>query len=166
MRLPQTISDINIFVDGIGHLGTSSKLTPPKIEQTRETQNGGGFERSIDTGLFKELSAEIVLSEYSSTVFEAMSGASKSKDGISIVCKGSIFQDGQRVSLVATLQGSIDVDDGDFEANKKVERKISMKPNRYILEINGKQQIHLDTYNMIAVINGVDFLEDLRTQIQ
>lgn len=166
MRLPQTISDINIFVEGIGHLGTSSKLTPPKIEQIRETITGGGFERSVDTGLFKELSAEIVLSEYATTVFEAMGSAAKSKDGISIVCKGSIFQDGKRVSLVATLQGSIDVDDGDFEANKKVERKISMKPNRYILEIDGKQQVHLDSFNMIAVIDGTDFLEDLRTQIQ
>lgn len=166
MKLPQTLSDINIFVDGVGHLGTSSKLSLPKVEKIRETQTAGGFERSVDTGLFKELGAEFILSEYSSIVYEAVAASMATSAGIAVVCKGSIFQDGERIAIVATLQGSVDIDDGDLEANKKVERKVSMKPNRYVLEIDGKQVVMLDTTNMIAIINGVDYLEKLRTQIQ
>lgn len=166
MKYPQTLTDINTFVNGIGHLGTSKKVTLPKVEQIRETQTAGGFERSVDTGIFKELEAEFILNEYSSTIFTAMAAGNKTGNGISIVTKGSIFQSGKRVSIVATFQGSVDVDDGDLEANKAVERKISMKPNRYILEIDGKEVVMLDTVNTIAKIDGVDYFEDLRSHIQ
>lgn len=166
MKFPQTLTDINTFIEGVGHLGTSKKVTLPKIEQLRETQTAGGFERSIDTGIFKELEAEFVLDEYSSIIFEAMAAAGTTSNGVSIVAKGSIFQSGTRISIVATLQGSVDVDDGDLEANKSIERKISMKPNRYILEVDGKQVVMLDTINTIAEINGVDYLSDLRSHIQ
>lgn len=165
MSLPQTLTDINIFVDGIGHLGTSKKVTLPKIEQIRETQTAGGFERSLDTGIFKELSAEFVLSEYSPIVFAAMAAGSATNLGVNITVKGSFFQDGKRTSILATLQGSIDIDDGDMEANKAVERKISMKPNLYAMEIDGKQRCLFDTNNMIAIVDGVDMLADLRSHI-
>lgn len=165
MSLPQTLTDINIFVDGIGHLGTSKKVTLPKIEMIRETQTAGGFERSLDTGIFKELSAEFVLSEYSSIVFAAMAAGAATNLGVNITVKGSFFQDGKRTSILATLQGSIDVDDGDMEANKAVERKISMKVNLYAMEIDGTQGCLFDTNNMIAIIDGVDLLADLRSHI-
>lgn len=165
MKLPQTLTDINIFVDGIGHLGTSKKVTLPKIEQIRETQTAGGFERSIDTGIFKELSAEFVLAEYSPIVYGALAAGAATGLGTNITIKGSFFQDGKRTSILATLQGSIDIDDGDMEANKGVERKISMKPNKYIMEIDGKQGCLLDTTNMIAIFDGVDMLADLRSHI-
>ena len=165
MKLPQTLTDINIFVDGFGHLGTSKKVTLPKIEMNRETQAAGGFERSIDTGIFKELSAEFVLSEYSPVIFAALAAGAVTNLGVNITVKGSFFQGGERTSVLATLQGSIDIDDGDMEANKAVERKISMKPNLYIMEIDGKQGCLFDTTNMIAIIDGVDLLADLRSHI-
>lgn len=166
IKYPQTITDINIFVDGIGHLGTSKKVSLPKVEQLRETITAGGFERSVDMGIFKELEAEFNLSEYSSSIFTAMAAANKTGNGVSFVCKGSIFSNGSRKSIIATLQGSIDVEDGDLEPGKAIERKIPMKPNRYILEVEGKQVVMLDTINMIAQIDGVDFLADLRSHIQ
>ncbi|PHO10334.1 hypothetical protein CPG37_04610 [Malaciobacter canalis] len=166
MKYPQTLTDFNIFIGGIGHLGTSKKVSLPKIEQIRETITAGGFERSVDTGVFKELESEFILSEFSSVIFSAMSDASKTADGISIEAKGSIFQGGERISIVATFKGSVDIDDGDFEAGKQIERKISMKLNRYILEIDGKEMVMLDTINMIAKIDGKDLLEDLRSHIQ
>jgi len=165
MKMPQTLTDINIFVDGIGHLGTSKKVTLPKIEQIRETRTAGGFEQAIDTGIFKELTAEFTLSEYSPIVFAALAAGNATGLGANITIKGSFFQDGKRTSVVATLQGSIDIDDGDMEANKGVERKVSMKPNKYIMEIDGKQGCLFDTINMIAIVDGVDMLADLRNHI-
>ena len=48
--LPQTMRDINIFVDGIGHLGTSAEFELPKINQKKFSQEFGGFERDVLTG--------------------------------------------------------------------------------------------------------------------
>ena len=38
--------------------------------------------------------------------------------------------------------------------------------DKYILEVDGKQNILFDVPNMIAQIDGVDYLETLRKQIQ
>ncbi|WP_108062719.1 phage major tail tube protein [Poseidonibacter lekithochrous] len=166
IKTPQTLTDVNIFIDGIGHLGTSKKITLPKIEQLRETITAGGFERSVDLGIFKELDSEFTLSEYSPIVLAAMAAGQATGLGVNITVKGSFFQDGKRTSILATLQGSIDLDDGDMEAKKEVERKVSMKPWLYAMEIDGKQGLMLDTKNMIAIIDGVDYLSDLRAHIQ
>ena len=166
MSKPQVLTDINIFVDGVGHLGTSKKVTLPKIEKVRQSQTAGGFERTVDTGIFKELECEITLAEYSSTVYASMATGNASGAGVLFTLKGSIFQDGKRVPLVATIKGDIDVDDGDLEGGKEIERKIKIAPTLYSLEINGSKAVMFDTTNMIAEINGVDYLADLRTHIQ
>ena len=166
MALPQILTDINIFVEGVGHLGTSTKATLPKIETSKETQTFGGFERSVDSGIFKEMSAEITLGEYSTSVYEAIANNIANPYGATIVIKGSLLQGGERKQVVATLTGKVDVDDGDMEANKTVERKLTIAPTIYALEIDGKQQCLFDTNNMIAEINGKDYLADLRSHIQ
>jgi len=166
MSKPQVLTDINVFIDGIGHLGTSKKVTLPKIEKVRQSQTSGGFERTVDTGIFKELECEITLAEYSSSVFASMALGNASGLGVLFVLKGSIFQDGTRVPLVATIQGDIDVDDGDLEGGKELERKIKVAVNLYGMTIDGTQGVLFDTTNMIAMIDGVDYLADLRTQIQ
>ena len=80
--------------------------------------------------------------------------------------KGSITQNGKHIPALATLQGEIEVDDGSWKANSKVERKIKMSVNIFMMSIDGKEAILLDTENMIAMINGVDYLADLRSHIQ
>lgn len=166
MSKPQVLTDVNIFVDGVGHLGVSKKVTLPKIEKVRQSQTAGGFERTVDTGIFKELECEMTLAEYSASVFASMALGNATGTGVLFTIKGSIFQDGKRLPLVATVQGDIDVDDGDLEGGKEVERKIKVAVNLYAMEIDGKQGVLFDTTNMIAMIDGVDYLADLRAQIQ
>ncbi len=166
MSKPQVLTDVNIFIDGTTNLGVSKKVTLPKIEKVRQSQTSGGFERTVDTGIFKELECELTLAEYSQTVFTSMSAGNASGKGVLFTIKGSIFQDGSRVPLIATVQGDIDVDDGDLEGGKDIERKIKVAVNLYSLSIDGKTVVMFDNINMIAEIDGVDYLADLRTHIQ
>ena len=69
MRLPQIMGDVNIFIDGFGHLGTSEDFELPKINQKKITQEFGGFERDILTGSFEKMEAAVTLKEYSPSVF-------------------------------------------------------------------------------------------------
>ena len=41
-----------------------------------------------------------------------------------------------------------------------------MNVNKYIMTIDGKEAVLLDTENMIAMIDGIDYLADLRSHIQ
>lgn len=166
MKYPQMMKDINIFVDGIGHLGTSEEIKLPVIKFKKESVNRGGFEKDISVGTFEKLEAEVTISEYDPIVFAAMVAGTATGLGVNITVKGSILQNGKHISALATLQGDIEVDDGTWKANEKVQRKIKMSVNLYAMEIDGKQGLLFDTENMIAIIDGVDYLADLRSHIQ
>ena len=166
MNYPQTLKDINIFVDGLGHLGTSKEIKLPVIKQKKQALTAGGFEQEFDTGTFEKLEAEFTLAEYSPIVFAAMVAGEATGLGVNITVKASIIQGGKKIQALATLQGTVEVDDGTWKANQEVERKVKMNVNKYILEIGGKQGLLFDTRNMIAIIDGVDYLETLRKHIQ
>lgn len=166
MNYPQTMKDINIFVDGIGHLGTSEEIKLPVIKFKKESMNRGGFEKDVSLGTFEKLEAEVTLNEYSPTIFAAMAAGTATGLGVNITVKGSISQNGKNIPALATLQGDIEVDDGSWKANEKVQRKIKMSVNLYAMEIDGKQGLLFDTENMIAMIDGIDYLSDLRSHIQ
>lgn len=159
-QLPQFLAGQTSFVDGIGLLGTATTITLPKVEQMRETIQQGGFERSLGTGVFKAMEAEINYSEYHPAIFDAMN-----KNSATITNKGSIVQNGQKIGVVATFKGQVDIDDGSWETGKKVERKLKIYCDYYSLEIDGKLQVELDVENMIAYIEGTDHLETLRKHL-
>lgn len=165
-KLPQSMREINIFVDAIGHLGTSEEFELPKINQKKFSQEFGGFEREVLTGSFEKMEASVTLNEYSAAVYAAMAVGSVTGLGVNITVKGSIFQDGKSKQAIATIQGNIDIDDGSWKANEQVKRKLKIAVNVYAMEIDGKQACLFDVNNMIAMIDGVDFLSTLRAQIQ
>lgn len=166
MNYPQTMKDINIFVDGIGHLGTSEEIKLPVIKFKKESMNRGGFEKDVSLGTFEKLEAEAVINELDPIVYAAMVAGTATGLGVNITVKGSIYQNGKNIPALATLQGDIEVDDGSWKANEKLQRKIKMSVNLYAMEIDGKQGLLFDTENMIAMIDGVDYLSDLRSHIQ
>jgi uncharacterized protein len=161
IKAPEFIQDINVFVNGIGHLGVSDEFELPKIQFNRETQNAGGFEIDVKNGTFQKLEAKFVLKQYSKNVIEAMS---KSEDAYFVV-KGSIFSDGKAVPAVVTIKGDFDLDLGNWKAKEQVKKTIEVKVKYFELEVNGKQFVQLDTKNMIAKINGKDLLAELRSNI-
>jgi P2 family phage contractile tail tube protein len=165
-NLPQTMRDINIFIDGIGHLGTSEEFELPKINQKKFSQEFGGFEREVLTGSFEKMEANVTLNEYSAAVFAAMALGNVTGLGVNLTVKGSIFQDGKSKQALATIQGNIDIDDGSWKANEQVKRKLKISVNMYAMEIDGKQACLFDVNHMIAIIDGVDFLATLRSHIQ
>lgn len=161
IKAPEFIQDINVFVNGIGHLGVSDEFELPKIQFNRETQNAGGFEIDVKNGTFQKLEAKFVLKQYSKNVIEAMA---KSEDAYFVI-KGSVFSDGKAVPAVATIKGDFDLDLGSWKAKEQVKKTVEVKVKFFELEVNGKQFVQLDTKNMIAKINGKDLLAQLRSNI-
>lgn len=158
--IPQFLTGMTVFIDGVGLLGTGKQVALPKVEQMRETISAGGFERSLSTGVFKAMECEITITEYHASVFATMN-----LDSTLFVIKGSITQKGKKYPVVATLKGEVDVDDGNWETGKELERKIKIYADFYSLEINGILQVSLDIDNMIALISGVDHLAEMRNHI-
>lgn len=161
IKVPEFVQEINVFANGIGHLGVSDEFELPKIQFNRESLVIGGFEVDVKNGTFQKLEAKMVLKQYSKNVFEAMANDSTSY----FVVKGSVFSDGVAVPAVATIKGDFDLDLGSWKAKEQLKQTIEVKVKFFELEINGKQFVQLDTKNMIAKINGKDLLAELRSNI-
>jgi len=165
MNLPQSFVGANFFVDGFGHLGVSKTFQVPKLEKIRNTIKSGGFEKDVDTGIFKKLEAESVFSQWSPTIMAAMAAGEASGSGVNLTVKASIHQGGKKVPVFITIQGGVDLDPGKIEEGKEAEYKVKHFPTYFMMEIDGKQGCLFDTENMIAIIDGVDYLEELRNHI-
>jgi len=165
VRTPQKIANVNVFIDGVGHLGVVEEIKLPEIKQKLESANVGGIERDIQTGILEKMEAEITLNEYSPIVFAAMAANLKKGLPVVFICKAGITQGGERKSLVATISGDVTVDDSSLKGGEGVKRSIKVSVRQYTLEIDGKQGVMVDVDNLVAVIDGVDILEEIRKAV-
>jgi hypothetical protein len=165
VKLPEKINGVNVFIDGIGHLGVVEEIKLPEIKQKYDSVSSGGFERDVQTGIFEKMDAEISLDEYSAVAFAAMSANMKMGLPVVFICKANIVQDGTTKGVVATIAGDITINDGTLKTGETAKRTININVRKYAFEIDGKQGALIDVDNLIAVLDGVDILEELRKNI-
>jgi P2 family phage contractile tail tube protein len=159
------MTGVNVFVDGFGHLGTSKTVTLPKITEGVVEVSSGGLTREIATGTLEKLECSFTLQEYSPAIYAALA-AQKALDSL-FIFKANILQGGDNKSAVALVTGHIkEIDDGDWEAKKEIERKITLSVKTYALEIDGTQGVLVDADNLIYIVDGVDFLASVRQNLQ
>jgi P2 family phage contractile tail tube protein len=159
------MTGVNVFVDGLGHLGTSKTVTLPKIAEGSIETSVGGLTREIAAGTLEKLECSFTLQEYSPAIFAALA-AQRLTDSLYIF-KANILQKGENKSAVALITGHIkEIDDGDWEAKKELERKVTLSVQSYALEIAGTQAILIDTENLIYIVDGVDQLASVRQNLQ
>jgi P2 family phage contractile tail tube protein len=165
VRTPEKISDVNVFIDGVGHLGVVEEVKLPEVKQKLESVNVGGIERDIQTGIFEKMEAEITLTEYSPIVYAAMAANMKKGLPVVFICKANIVQGGTKKGVVATIAGDVTVTDNSLKGGETAKRSIKVSVRKYALEIDGKQGVLIDVDNLVAVLDGVDVLEELRKNL-
>jgi P2 family phage contractile tail tube protein len=165
VRTPEKISDVNVFIDGVGHLGVTEEVKLPEIKQKLESMNVGGIERDIQTGILEKMETEINLKEYSPIVYTAMAANMKKGTPVVFICKSNIVQGGVKKGVVATIAGDINVNDNSLKGGETAKRIIHVSIRQYTLEIDGKQGVMIDVDNLVGVIDGVDVLEELRKNL-
>ena len=165
VRQPEKINGVNVFIDGIGHLGVVEEVKLPEVKQKLESVNVGGIERDIQTGVFEKMEAEITLTEYSPIVYAAMAANMKKGLPVVFICKANIVQGGVKKGVVATIAGDVTINDNSLKGGETAKRTIKVSVRKYALEIDGKQGVLIDVDNLVAVLDGVDVLEELRKNI-
>jgi P2 family phage contractile tail tube protein len=75
-------------------------------------------------------------------------------------------QKGRFVGTVATIRGMLkEVDPGSWKPGDKAEFKYAVSVSYYKFEIDGVVMYEIDPANSVRVINGVDQLQQMRTQL-
>lgn len=155
--IPQTLTNMNLFVDGRSFNGRVTELTLPKLRRKTDEHQGGGMDAPIKmsmglemldgsfkvTGVDRELLGFFGIAD--DTAFNAVfRGAYKT-------------QKGEVTSAVVTLRGMLEeVDMGNWKGGEKAETTFAIAPSYYKFELDGQVVYEIDPVNFVRVINGTD----------
>lgn len=164
--IPQTLANLNLFVDGVSFQGNVSTLTLPKLTVKTAEQRFGGMDTpvDIDQGLEK-LTAEFATAGVrpESLKFFGLADNSAFNGTFRGAFKGL---KGAITPVVVTLRGALTVVEmGEWKTAGETSVKHTVSLTYYKLEIDGRMMYEIDPLGMKRVINGVDQLAAQRTAL-
>jgi P2 family phage contractile tail tube protein len=164
--IPQTLANMNLFVDGVSFQGDVPSLTLPKLTLKMEEFRPGGMDAPVelDMGMEKqEASFTTTGVRRESLKFFGL------RDGTAFngVFRGAYKGlKGKITPVIVTLRGSLkEVDMGDWKPGDKAEIKHGVALTYYKLEVDGRTVYEIDPIGMRRVIDGVDQLTEQRSAL-
>jgi len=152
-------ADFDILIDGIGQVGTTSKLSVPNITQVKESHISGTGEYEISIGQLEKMEASCVILREETHFYKELSKLNDAKiDFIEAVKEGSQAREG-----LYEFRGIIDIEGGDIERKNKKEITLKISITSAFHSISGVEQYQIDFENNICRIGGVDHLEKVRS---
>lgn len=164
--IPQTLTNMNLFVDGKGYAGLVTEVNLPKLKRKTEDHRGGGMDAPVKMGMGLEaLEAGFSLIGASKDVLVFFGLADDTAFNGSF--RGAFKdQKGAVVAAVATLRGMLEeVDPGNWKPGEKAESKFNCALSYYKLELDNQVIYEIDPANCIRIVNGTDQLAAERTAI-
>jgi len=164
--IPQVLSNMNAFVDGVSFAGDVPTLSLPKLTQKTDDYQGGGMSAPIEMTIgLEKLEAAFTTNGVRRESLKYFGLADQT--ACSIVFRGAFRGlKGEVTPVAVTLRGGIkEVDMGDWKPGDKAEIKHAIKAVYYKLEIDGRVMYEIDPINMIQVVDGVDQLAAERSAI-
>lgn len=164
--IPQTLVNMNLFVDGKGFAGLVTTITLPKLKKKTDEHRAGGMDGPVKMSMGMEMmEASFSLTGMSTDalLFFGLADDTAFNGNFRGAFKD---QKGAVVPVIATFRGMLEeVDMGDWKPGEKSETKYSIAPSYYKLEVDSQVIYELDPVNNIRVINGKDEATEERTAI-
>ena len=168
IKMPHTLKNFNLFLNGNNYAGLVDEVTPPKVSIKNEEHRAGGMDGPIpmDMGT-EELSLEMTLSENNADALNA-TGILNAKE-TQFTLRGAMNNDaspGDTKAIVINCRGGIsEADLGSWKSGDKTQLKLTAKLKAYKLTIDGQVIYDIDLMTLKRVIDGVDQLESIRAAI-
>ena len=164
--IPETLANLNLFVDGVSFQGNVTSLTLPKLTLKTQEHRVGGMDTAIeiDQGMEK-LAAEFSTSGVrpESLKFFGLADSTAFNGTFRGAFKGL---KGKITPVVGTLRGTLkEVDMGEWKTASESAVKHAVALTCYKLEIDGRPMYEIDPLGMKRVINGVDQLAAQRSAL-
>ncbi len=156
-QIPGRVKELNVFVSGIGYLGTVESYKLPTVKTKKEQVNG----IHVDSGLLEPMEFECDLNVVNSVI---IGEANKLQDA-TLNLKGEYLENAVSKKLSATIGGSIDVEVDTLKSGDAMKAKVKMYVNVYHLELDGEEVYSIDLPNYIAKIGGKDIYESIRSAV-
>ncbi|MGJ7548183.1 phage major tail tube protein [Pseudomonas alloputida] len=164
--IPETLANLNLFVDGVSFQGDVPSLTLPKLTLKMEEHRPGGMDIPVelDMGMEKlEASFTTTGVRREALKFFGLADGTAFNGTFRGAFKGL---KGAIKPVVVTLRGTLkEIDMGDWKPGDKAEIKHGISPTYYKLEVDGRMIYEIDALGMKRVINGVDQLAAQRSAL-
>lgn len=164
--IPQTLTNMNMFVDGRSYAGKAAELTLPKLTRKTEEFNAGGLGAPVEIGMGLELLAASFKTDGIDPELLTFFGLADDT-AFNGTFRGA-FKDlkGNIISLVATLRGMLkEVDMGAWAKASRNENTFAISLSYYKLEVDSRVIHEIDPLNCVCIVNGVDQLAAERAAI-
>ena len=155
--IPQTLTNMNLFVDGKGYAGLVTEVNLPKLKRKTEDHRGGGMDAPVKMGMGLEaLEAGFSMIGMSKDVLVFFGLADDTAFNGSF--RGAFKdQKGTVVAAVATFRGMLEEQDpGNWKPGDKAESKFNCALSYYKLELDNQVIYEIDPVNCIRIVNGTD----------
>lgn len=164
--IPQTLTNMNLFVDGRSLAGRVNELTLPKLRRKTEENRAGGMDAPVKQAMGMEaLEASFKTSGIDRELLGFFGVADDT--AFNAVFRGA-FKDvkGAVVKVVCTLRGLIEeMDPGSWKPGDKNESGYTVAVHYYKLEIDDQVVYEIDPVNFVRIVNGKDELAEERAAI-
>lgn len=150
----------DIFVEGVGFLGRTGDIEPPKVKFKQLEVNG----RNMDTGLLEPMEASFEILEFNPVLYEAVS--KRINEFATFVIKSSAVSNSKETSIYFEVGGWVKEEEPVMNnLGEKAGVKLTVDVQTYTLELGGSQVYKIDIPNYICVIGGQDKYATLRSHI-
>jgi len=164
--IPETLANLNLFVDGVSFQGDVPSLTLPKLTLKMEEHRPGGMDIPVemDLGMEKQVAAFTTTGVRREALkFFGLADGSGFNGTFRGAFKGL---KGKITPVVVSLRGTLkEIDMGDWKSGDKAEIKHSVGLSYYKLEVDGRLVYEIDALGMKRVIDGIDQLAAQRAAL-
>lgn len=162
--MTQIMRKFNAFVEGHSLHLEIEKLTPPAVRDVVETIKAGGLLAELDVPLgYQKLEAGLVINSRQKKLM-TKAGLTPGKSTRTTFRGVAISElDGSQQDEVIILQGRLNAEAGDWQAQSKADTNYKIGTITYYKHLVGGERVYeIDLLNMIAIVDGVDQWAEIR----
>ncbi len=168
-RIPDKLTDFRVYDDAQDLLGVAD-VTLPSFEADTDEIKGAGLAGSIETpalGQFKSMQVGLSFRTPTTSSFKLLAPKSHK-----LSLYGSLQHFDGGTGTIAEIPCKIYVQGlpkkkemGKFDSGKKTETKIEFELTYIKITLDGADKVELDKLNYIYVVDGTDYLADVRANL-
>lgn len=168
--IPEVVTNFRCYDENSQRLIGTIDFELPSIEPMTETLTGSGIAGEIETaimGHLKAMSAKLSLRNLTHKSFSLLNPY-----GVSLSIRGAMQVQNPTTGIKANVPINIRIkgvakklEPGKFATAKAMDTSVELSVHYYKITLDGVEKIEIDQYNYIYIIDGVDYLLDIKTNL-
>lgn len=169
MNVPEKLINYRVYLNGNDMIGTSD-VTLPKLDAMTETVKGAGIAGEVESPVLGHFSSMEL--ELNWRTLEKSNVLLASPKGVHLDLRGAqqVYDSGSGSFVARAVKVVVrgvpkSTELGKLDVGATTDTKNTIEVNYIKITIDGSTVLEIDKYNYICIIDGTDYLADVRTAL-